>query len=174
MATTLHDFQNRISKLNDDFLWYSDKKAPATTAQIQQYETENSLAFSDDIKEFLLTYGTAILEVVAPIWPRPNEGDVVPNWEFGYGFFIYGLSSGTDAIEWMQYAAPKSKEGISGQLIFKKSGNLYRAYAHQQAILIEDGIYDSETTVFDGNFYDFLIAEINILESDYQEYIARY
>ncbi len=173
---TLDDFLDRIELLSDDFKWYNYKQSPATKEQIEMYERNHGLQFNDDIKIFLLTYGAVILEVEEKIWPRPNEYDVLPAWEFGYGLFIYGLSSNKDMLSWLTYdekflETMTSGDISLGQLFYKRTGNLYRAYINNDVITIEYDRLGNEKEIYSGNFYDFLISEVNKLDADYQEYI---
>lgn len=176
----LDDFLDRIELLNDDFMWYNYKNSPATIEQIEDYERSYGISFNEEVRTFLLSLGAVILEVEEKIWPRPQEYDVVPAWEFGYGMFIYGLSSDKDMLSWLTYDE-KYKETASsgnrdyGQMFYKRSGNLYRAYINSEGIItvLENGIKE-EGIIFDGNFYDFLINEIDKLEEDYKDYIKKH
>ncbi|WP_306349602.1 hypothetical protein [Flavobacterium sp. '19STA2R22 D10 B1'] len=174
---TLIDFQDRIEKLNDDFMLYTSKKYLPTAEMIATYEKDKNLTFSDDVKEFLLTYGNLILEVNDDIWPKPQEGDVLDSWKFGYGFFVYGLTTNDETPSWMdfeeKYAEQEDDDAIEdGQLFFKRSGNLYKAYTNNGITTVDYGsFYDPDCEIFPGTIYDFLIAEIDKLEQDYIEYI---
>ncbi len=90
---------------------------------------------------------------------------------------MYGLSQDEEMPSWMGFEekhaeALEYKEKPLGQLFFKRSGNLYRAYTNNGVIKIEYDKYDEEDyEVFEGNIYDFLIREIDKLEEDYKEYI---
>ena len=173
---TLDDFKNRFQDLNDDFMLFTSKSNPATAAMIQNYEAAKGLQFNEEVREFLLTFGSLILEVKEEIWKRPEEFDVLPSWKFGYGFFVYGLSSDENFPDWLSYEekydeAEKSNATSLGQLFFKRSGNLYRAYVIGEIITVEYDKYGDDREVFNGNFYDFLIAEVDALEKDYFEYV---
>jgi len=174
---TNEDFQKRIGQLNDDFSLFTSKKKPANKQIIANYETENGLSFSDDVKDFLLTFGALILEVKESVWTRPREFDILPTWKFGYGFFVYGLSADEQMPSWLGYRE-KFLETMTtgdislGQLFFKRSGNLYRAYTNSGRITIEYDKEGNDRSVYSGNFYDFLISEVDALEKDYKEYIA--
>lgn len=174
---TFQDFMNCMELLNDDFMWYNYKKNPASAQQIAEYENSHGLKFTDEVKEFLQTLGAVILEVEKDVWPRPNEGDILPAWEFGYGMFIYGLSSEENMLKWMTYDEKFSETmaygDISlGQLFFKRSGNLYRAYINNDGVItIEYDDLGDDRNIFDGDFWDFLISEIDKLDADYKEYV---
>lgn len=173
---TLQDFKNRFEKLNDDFMIYTSKRQPATLDIIQKYELEKAISIPQDIQEFLLEFGSLILEVKEEIWKRPQEFDVLPSWKFGYGFFVYGLSADENFPEWLSYEEKKLEaENYDaqslGQMFFKRSGNLYRAYFNDETITIEFDKYGEDREVFNGNFYDFLILEVDALEKDYLDYI---
>jgi len=174
---TKEEFWERKKKLNDDFFVMGSVAKPATEEQITKYEESTGFTFSEDIKDFLTTFGSLIFEVKEEIWKRPQEFDVLPAWKFGYGFFVYGLSQDEEMPSWMGFEekhteALEYKEKPLGQLFFKRSGNLYRAYTDDGIIKIEYDKYDEEDyEVFEGNIYDFLIKEIDKLEEDYQEYI---
>ncbi len=60
-------------------------------------------------------------------------------------------------------------------MFYKRSGNLYRAYINSEGVItvLENGIKE-EGIIFDGNFYDFLINEIDKLEEDYKDYIKKH
>lgn len=100
---TLKKFQDRYNKLNDDFMIYTSKVHPPTLEQINQYEKDKGISINSDIREFLLHFGSLILEVKEDIWKRPQEFDVLPAWKFGYGFFVYGLSSDANFPDWLSY-----------------------------------------------------------------------
>lgn len=173
---TLDDFKNRFQDLNDDFMLFTSKSNPATAAMIQNYEAAKGLQFNEEVREFLLTFGSLILEVKEEIWKRPEEFDVLPSWKFGYGFFVYGLSSDENFPDWLSYEekydeAEKSNATSLGQLFFKRSGNLYRAYVNGETITVEYDKFGDDREVFNGNFYDFLIAEVDTLEKDYVDYL---
>lgn len=174
--TTLQDFKDRYEKLPDDFKIYTSKAQPATLEMIKNYEKEKDVVINKDIEEFLLTFGSLILEVQEHIWKRPEEFDVLPSWKFGYGFFVYGLSTDENFPEWLSYEekqleAEKYDAQSLGQMFFKRSGNLYRAYFNNDTITIEFDKYGEDREVFNGNFYDFLISEVDFLEKDYLDYI---
>lgn len=177
---TLDDFLDRIELLGDDFMWYNYKQSPTTKIQIDEYEKSHGFRFNSDIKQFLQTYGAVILEVDEKIWKRPREYDVIPAWEFGYGMFIYGLSSNEDMLSWLTYGEKFLETMTSGdislgQLFFKRSGNLYRAYINNDAVItVEYNDMGDDRNIFEGNFYDFLISEVNKLEADYEEYMKKY
>ena len=142
----LDDFLDRIELLNDDFMWYNYKNSPATIEQIEDYERSYGISFNEEVRTFLLSLGAVILEVEEKIWPRPQEYDVVPAWEFGYGMFIYGLSSDKDMLSWLTYdekykETASSGNGDYGQMFYKRSGNLYRAYINSEGIItvLENG-----------------------------------
>ena len=173
---TLQDFKNRYEKLNDDFMIFTSKRQPATLEIIRKYESEKAIKINKDVEEFLLTFGSLILEVKEEIWKRPEEFDVLPSWKFGYGFFVYGLSSDEDFPDWLSYEekrleAENYEATFLGQMFFKRSGNLYRAYFNDETITIEFDKYGEDREIFEGNFYDFLISEVDNLEKDYLEYI---
>lgn len=173
---TLQDFKNRYEKLNDDFMIYTSKKQPATLDIIQKYESEKAISINQDIQEFLLDFGSLILEVKKEIWKRPQEFDVLPSWKFGYGFFVYGLSSDENFPNWLsyeeKYLESESYDATSlGQMFYKRSGNLYRAYFKGDTITIEFDKHGEDREIFGGNFYDFLISEVDALEKDYLDYI---
>jgi len=173
---TLQDFKNHFEKLNDDFMIYTSKNQPATLDIIHQYESEKAISINKDIQEFLLEFGSLILEVKEEIWKRPQEFDVLPSWKFGYGFFVYGLSSDENFPNWLsyeeKYLEAQNYDATSlGQMFYKRSGNLYRAYFKDETITIEFDKYGEDREIFEGNFYDFLISEVDNLEKDYLEYI---
>lgn len=173
---TLQDFKNRFEKLNDDFMIYTSKKQPATLEIIQKYESDKNLNINQEIKEFLTTFGSLILEVKEEIWKRPQEFDVLPAWKFGYGFFVYGLSSDANFPDWLSYdeknlETENNNATALGQLFYKRSGNLYRAYFNGNTITVEYDKYGEDREIFKGNFYDFLIAEVDALEKDYLDYV---
>jgi hypothetical protein len=172
---TITDLKDRYDKLPNDFSLFTAKQYPATTQQIEEYENETGVKFSDDFKDFLSFFGQFILEVKEEIWKRPVQSDVLPMWKFGYGFFVFGLSSNSDVPSWLSYKEKYQETDDEhrklGQLFFKRSGNLYRAYTNNGVITVEydqDG-YDVE--VYNGNLYDFLIEAIDKLENDYKNYI---
>lgn len=175
--TTKEDFWERKKKLNDDFLVLGSVGKPATESQILAYEQSSGYRLSEDFRDFLLTFGSLIFEVKEEVWKRPDEFDVLATWKFGYGFFVYGLSQDEEMPSWMtlqekQKEASGYKEKPLGQLFFKRSGNLYRAYTDNGMIKIEYDKYDdNDFEIFEGNIYDFLIKEIDKLEEDYKEYI---
>ncbi|WP_336702608.1 hypothetical protein [Chryseobacterium indologenes] len=174
---TKEEFWDRKKKLNDDFFVMGSVSNPATEEQIKKYEENTGFTFSEDVKDFLTSFGSLLFEVKEEIWKRPQEFDVLPGWKFGYGFFVYGLSQDEEMPSWMGFEEKHQetleyKEKPLGQLFFKRSGNLYRAYTNNGIIKIEYDKYDEEDhEVFEGNIYDFLIEEINNLEQDYLEYI---
>lgn len=173
----LQDFKNRFEKLNDDFMIYTSKKQPATLEIIQKYESDKNLNINQEIKEFLTTFGSLILEVKEEIWKRPQEFDVLPAWKFGYGFFVYGLSSDVNFPDWLSYdekfaETENNNTTALGQLFYKRSGNLYRAYFKDDTITVEYDKYGEDREVFEGNFYDFLITEVDSLEKDYLDYVG--
>jgi hypothetical protein len=174
---TKEEFWDRKQKLNDDFSVIGSIDKPATKKQISQYEKETGFKLSEDFKDFLLTFGTLIFEVKEEIWKRPKVNDVLPAWKLGYGFFVYGLSRDKDMPAWMSYPekhreALKYKDKPVGQLFFKRSGNVYRAYTNSGVIKIEYDKYDAnDVMIFGGNIYDFLISEIDKLDHDYNKYI---
>lgn len=173
---TLNNFQERFNKLNDDFMIYTSKRNPATLEIINTYEKQKGIVIHQDIREFLLYFGSLILEVKEDIWKRPQEFDVLPAWKFGYGFFVYGLSADENFQEWLSYGgnnleAENNNATALNQLFFKRSGNLYRAYFNADKITVEYDKYGDDREVFNGNFYDFLIAEVDALEKDYFDYI---
>ena len=174
---TLEKFQNRYNKLNDDFMIYTSKVHPPTLEQINQYEKDRGIVINSDIREFLLHFGSLILEVKEEIWKRPQEFDVLPAWKFGYGFFVYGLSSDANFPDWLSYdeknlEAENNDATALGQLFYKRSGNLYRAYFNGDIITVEYDKYGEDREIFKGNFYDFLIAEVDALEKDYLDYVG--
>jgi hypothetical protein len=175
---TKDQFWNTRNKLNADFSVIGSTNKPATRKQIRQYEKETGFRFNKDFEDFLLTFGTVIFEVREEIWRRPEVYDVLPAWKFGYGFFVYGLCQDKDMPSWMSYhekhqEALKYKTNPVGQLFFKRTGNMYRAYADNGVIKIEyDKYNEDDVEIFSGNIYDFLIGEIDKLENDYKEYIA--
>ncbi|MGB5989945.1 MAG: hypothetical protein WBG43_09415 [Marinifilaceae bacterium] len=174
--TTKETFWERKKELNEDFIVLGSAN-PATSTQIDEYEKKSGYEFSEDVKDFLQTFGTLLFEVKEDIWRRPKVFDVLPSWKFGYGFFVYGLSQDEETPIWMTYAdknqeALEFKEKTLGQMFFKRSGNGYRAYINKGIITIEYDKYDdSDIEIFEGNIYDFLITEIDKLEKDYFEYI---
>lgn len=176
--TTKEDFWERKKKLNGDFMVMGSVAKPATPEQISAYEEKTGFKFSEDFRDFLTTFGSLIFEINENIWKRPQQYDVLPAWKFGYGFFVYGLSQDEEMPSWMSYEekneeALKYKEKPAGQMFFKRSGNLYRAYTDQGILKIEYDLYDEDgTEVFNGNLYDFLISEIDKLEEDYKQYIS--
>jgi len=176
--TTKEDFWERKKKLNDDFTVLGSVAQPATSEQITAYEEKTGYTFSEDFRDFLTTFGSLLFEVKEEVWRRPKLYDVLPAWKFGYGFFVYGLSQDKEMPEWMSYDE-KNKEALEfkanppGQMFFKRSGNSYRAYTNNGVIKIEYDKYDEEgIEIFNGNIYDFLIAEIDKLEDDYKQYIS--
>ena len=173
---TLEDFKDRFQKLNDDFMLFTSKSNPATGEMIQNYETQKGIVLNNDVREFLKAFGSLILEVKEEIWKRLEEFDVLPAWKFGYGFFVYGLSADPQFPDWLSYQekyeeAENNHDTSLGQLFFKRSGNLYRAYVNGETITVEYDKYGDDREVFNGNFYDFLIAEVDALEKDYFEYV---
>jgi len=174
--TSKEIFWERKEKLNQDFSFAGSVADPATPEQIEQYEKTSGYTFSEDFKDFLTTFGSLIFEVKEEIWKRPALYDVLPAWKFGYGFFVYGLSQDEQMPDWMKYDV-KNKEVLEqtekpiGQLFFRRSGNLYRAYTNNGVINIAYDKDDSDTQVFNGNLYDFLISEIDKLEEDYNKYV---
>ncbi|SFW39679.1 hypothetical protein [Cellulophaga fucicola] len=175
--TTKETFWERKNRLNDDFVVLGSVADPATVGQITAYEKSSGYVFSEDVKDFLVTFGTLLFEVKEEVWRRPKVYDVMPAWKFGYGFFVYGLSKDEETPAWMTFEeknqeALEYKEKTLGQMFFKKTGNGYRAYTNNGVITIEHDKYDeTDIEVFEGNIYDFLIAEIDKLEEDYLEYI---
>jgi len=175
--TTKEDFWERKKKLNSDFTVLGSVAKPATSEQIVAYEKQTGYKFSEDFIDFLTTFGSLIFEVNEDIWRRPQLYDVMPTWKFGYGFFVYGLSQDEEMPTWMSFDE-KNKEALGykekplGQMFFKRAGNSYRAYTDNGIIKIEYDLYeDDDIEIFDGNIYDFLIAEIDKLENDYKQYI---
>ncbi|MGH1519840.1 hypothetical protein [Chryseobacterium sp. JK1] len=174
---TQEEFWERKKQLNDDFFVMGSVANPAAEKQITDYEESKGFTFSEDMKDFLTTFGSLVFEVKEEVWKRPNEFDVLPSWKFGYGFFVYGLSQDEEMPSWMNFEEKyheslEYKETPLGQMFFKRSGNLYRAYTDNGVIKIEYDKYDDEDyEIFEGNLYDFLIQEINNLEEDYKEYI---
>lgn len=175
--TTKEDFWARKKQLNSDFIVLGSVAKPATLEQINAYEEDAGYKFSEDFVDFLTTFGSLIFEVKEEVWRRPQLYDVMPAWKFGYGFFVYGLSQDEQMPEWMSYDE-KNKEALEykekplGQMFFKRSGNGYRAYTDNGVIKIESDLYEEDDIeTFDGNIYDFLIAEIDKLEKDYKQYI---
>jgi hypothetical protein len=167
---------DRKKKLNQDFAVMGSVANPATEKQIDDYEQATGFRFSDDFRDFLLTFGSLIFEVKETIWARPKVYDVLPAWKFGYGFFIYGLSQDEEMPSWMTYEekhqeALEYQEKPVGQLFFKRSGNGYRAYTNNGVITIEYDKYGEDREIFSGNLYDFIIMEIDKLEADYLKYI---
>jgi len=177
---TLNDFLDRIELLSDDFKWYNYKQFPATAEQIAEYERSHGIRFNEDVTVFLQTYGAVILEVEEGIWPRPKEYDFIPAWEFGYGMFVYGLSSNKDMLPWLSYEEKFLETMTSGdislgQLFYKRTGNLYRAYINNDGVItVEYDDIGDYRNIFEGNFYDFLISEVYKLESDYKEYVKKH
>lgn len=175
---SLKDFLARMALLNDDFMWYNYKQKPATETQIKEYEESHGLTFTAEVKEFLLSLGAVILEVNDDIWPKPKEGDILPAWKFGYGMFIYGLSSDENVASWMTYdekflETMTSGDISLGQMFYKRSGNLYRAYINSEGVItVEYDHTGDDREIFEGGFYDFLIQEVDKLEKDYREYVG--
>jgi hypothetical protein len=170
---TIKDFESRYTRLNDDFNVITSKRKPASPEQIEQYEQFAGIRFTDDFREFLTSFGQLIIEVKEETWPRPQEMEVLPMWKFGYGFYVFGLSGESSVPEWMNYPYHYDKDvnEAFGQLFFQRSGNLYRAYTNNEQITIGYDEFDEETEKFDGNLYDFLIAEIDKLEKDYNDHM---
>ena len=165
-------FQQRLEKLNDDFMFFTARKYPADEKTIADFEQKHGITFVPEYKEFLLSYGLLILEVIEDVWRRPQQYDVMPAWKFGYGFFIFGMADNPEVPEWMLL------KGIDepGLKFFQRTGNSYRAYMDKTKIILADcdeGFEeDGGCEEFGGNFWDFLIAEVDKLENDYKRYIA--
>jgi len=178
MATTKHEFWNRKKELNEDFFVSGSVTDPATIQHIEAYEKSSGYIFSEDVRDFLTTFGSLLFEVKDEVWKHPKVGDVVPAWHMRYGFFIYGLCPTDSMPSWMGYEE-KNEEALErnanppGQLFFKRSGNGFRAYTNNGIITLEYGGFGDDIEVFDGNIYDFLIAQINELEADYLNYINK-
>lgn len=167
--STRQRFEERLYKLNDDFSLFTAKKYPATEDMLADFERQQSLPA--EYKEFLLSYGMLILEVKESVWERPEEFDTLPAWKFGYATFTMGLSPNDTVPEWMLLKKP----GKHGLLFFERSGGLYSAYFHGDKIAIDhdnEGSDGPDWEEFNGNFWDFLINEIDKLENDYKNYIT--
>ncbi len=174
--TTSKDFLERVYQLNDDFKFVSLNQEPATLELINKYSSEKNIKFNDDLVEFLTTFGAVILEVGEDVWQRPQVGQINDMWRFGYGFFIYGLSPSKDFPSWLSFEEKYDETEFKGdksigQLFFKRSGNLYRAYINDDKITLEYDRYGDDREIYSGNLYDFLIEEINNLERDYLAFI---
>lgn len=171
---TMQDFLDRVYQLNDDFGFYHTKSAPATLAQVQEFERQFEIKLSSQVVEFLCHFGTCIIEVNDKVWQRPKEFEIVPAWKFGYGFYVHGLFNNTDNPKWLSFNENFDKN-LNALIIFKRTGGLYRAYLGQNNhiyIAYENGADWSDMELFDGDFFDFLIQEINYLEKDYYHYLA--
>jgi hypothetical protein len=70
---TKEQFWDRKQKLNEDFSIIGSIEKPATKKQILQYEKETGFNFSEDFKDFLLTFGTLIFEAKEEVWKRPKS-----------------------------------------------------------------------------------------------------
>ena len=166
--STKQAFDERLYKLNDDFNLFTAKKYPATEELIADFERAQSL--TAEYKEFLLSYGMLIIEVKEEIWKRPEEFDILPAWKFGYACFVMGLSPNDTVPQWIQLKKP----GKRGLLFFERSGGLYSTYFHGDKIAIDhdhEGSDEPDWEEFSGNFWDFMIAEVDKLENDYKNYI---
>jgi len=173
---TKHEFWARKKELNEDFFISGSVTSPATDELIEVYEISSGYIFSDDVKDFLRTFGSLQFEVKEEVWKRPAVGEVVTAWKLGYGFFIYGLCPNDEMPARMGYEENNNKvleatEKPLGQLFFRRSGYRYRAYTHNAVISVEYGRDGGDLETFDGNIYDFLIDQINVLEADYLKYI---
>jgi hypothetical protein len=170
---TLQNLENRYKALNEDFNLLTSKKHPASSAQLEAYQSKTGLGVTDDFQQFLTSFGEMIIEVNDTVWPKPEEFSVLPMWKFGYGFFVFGFSQHPDSPDWLTYEYNFSKEDTRGlgQLFFKRSGNLYRAYVLKGKIKIVYDEFSGDVEDFEGNIFDFIIAEIDKLEADYREYV---
>jgi hypothetical protein len=61
--TTKEEFWDRKRKLNDDFFVMGSVANPATEEQITKYEESTGFTFSEDIKDFLTTFGSLLLKL---------------------------------------------------------------------------------------------------------------
>lgn len=169
---TLQDFIDRYEKLGDEFNLFTAKSYPATDQMIKAYEEESGFQFSNDVTDFLHHFGNVIIEVAESVWPRPSEFEICPEWKLGYGFFLFGLSPNPSVPSWMSFEENYEDEFADqyGQCFFERSGNSYCAYIKGDVIhtRIED-----DFTLFEGNYYDYLIQEIDELEKDYKQYILK-
>lgn len=172
--SSLHALQTRYTQLNDDFNVLTSRHKPATPEQIHAFEHAVNLRLSDDVKEFLTGLGQLIVEVKEDVWARPKEMEVLPMWKFGYGFYVFGLSQEPGVPEWMtfDYYFDEEETPVKGQQFFQRSGNSYRAYILDGKITIEYDHYGEDTEPFEGNLFDFLLAEIEKLETDYRRYLS--
>ncbi|WP_405397515.1 hypothetical protein [Maribacter sp. Asnod2-G09] len=175
---TKEEFYNRLTALNEDFSGFFSDKKPATKEMVLDYAQQKDIKFNSDFIDFLTTYGAMIVEVKENIWKRPKPLETMPMWEFGYGFFVYGLSIDENFPEWLSYEDKYAETEFNGdlsigQMFFKRSGNLYRAYINDNTITVETDKEGTDREEFKGNLYDFLIAEVDNLEMDYREYLKK-
>lgn len=171
--SSLQDLQTRYTRLNDDFNVLTSKHKPATGGQIHAFEHSTGQQFPADVKEFLTGLGQLIIEVKEEVWTRPKEMEVLPMWKFGYGFYVFGLSQEPGVPEWMtfDYYFDEEETAEKGQMFFQRSGNSYRAYINKGKIMVEYDQYGEDIEPFNGDIFDFLVAEIEKLETDYKNYL---
>lgn len=177
MATN-DEFWERRNSLNNDFFVVGSRDHPATEEQISVYEKASGYNFNGEFKEFLTTYGSLVFEVKAEIWRRPERLEVLPVWKYEYGFMVFGMAQDKEMPYWMTFES-KNREALKynpnppGQMFFKCNGKRYRAYVKNDEIITEYSKYDaSDTEVFSGNLYDFLIKEIDKLEEYYRQMLS--
>ena len=172
--STIKDLEARYNQLNDDFNVFTSRTRPASAEQIETYQRETGMELPAGFINFLSNLGQLVIEVKEAVWRRPEEMEALPMWKFGYGFYVFGLSQNTAVPDWLNYGHHFQNEEAAekGQQFFQRSGNMYRAYMTSGEIKIELDHYGDDIEIFEGNIYDFIIAEIDKLESDYKKYVT--
>lgn len=99
---TLNEFSDHLRATLDDDLMFGScihpPQMPPQRAQIKAVravEKRMGVTFSSEYREFLHTYGAAIVMAREAVWPRPTNETVVA-WEFAYGLSFFGTGGQTD------------------------------------------------------------------------------
>jgi hypothetical protein len=89
---TLEDLERKLASLDDGvFRVFSSSAAPPTDAELAKAEATAGIPLHPDHRSLLGRFGTLVLEVVESVWPRPKLYDVLPAWQFWFGFHVPGV-----------------------------------------------------------------------------------